>query len=131
MRLKVDVDDDKNWINSVELNRILASTDFQDYPRTYFIFSDVQLPDHLKTLGSKWLHIYYNNDEADSDQLRSEFRHDLAQFYRQTAQRILREQNDRPTAKSFLVKSTRLYEQLEKDSEERLKCIAKMINQVI
>ncbi len=126
VRLKADVDDDKNWISIGELNRILASTDFQDFPRTYFVFSNVPLPDHLKTLGSKWLHIYHNDDKADVDQLRSEFCHDLAQYYRQTAQRILREQNDRPTAKCFLVKSTRLYGLLEKDSEERLKRFAKM-----
>jgi len=126
MRLKTDVDDDKNWISSGELNRRLASTDFQDFPRTYFVFSDIPLPAHLQTLGSKWLHIYYNDEEADFEHLRSQFCHDLAQYYRQTAQRILREKSDRSIAKCFLVKSTRLYEHLERDAEERLKRFGKM-----
>ncbi|CAF3817764.1 unnamed protein product [Rotaria sp. Silwood1] len=102
-RLRTDVDDDKNWISSGEFIRILASSDFQEYPRTYFVISNVQLPSYLLILGSKWLHIYYNNgdddDEVKFDQVYCQFIHDLAQYYREIAQRILREQNDREKAK--------------------------------
>jgi hypothetical protein len=126
MQLKADVNDDQNWISSGELNRILASTDFQECPRTYFIVSNVPLPSHLLTLGSKWLHIYYVDNEHDFDQVRTQFRHELAQHYRQTAQRVRREQDDRVGAKRLLAKSSRLYELLEQDAEERMKRFANM-----
>jgi hypothetical protein len=125
-RLKTDVNDDRNWISSGELKRILASTEYQDCPRTYFVISKVQLPHYFQTLGSKWLYIYYSDDEVNFDQLRNQFIHDVAQHYRKTAQRVLREENDGTTAKLFLIKSTRLYELLEKDADEIMKRFAKM-----
>ncbi|CAF1213707.1 unnamed protein product [Rotaria sordida] len=94
-QLRTDVDDDKNWISSGKLIRILASSDFQEYPRTYFVISNVQLPSYLLILGSKWLHIYYNDDEVKSDQFYCQFIHDLAQYCREIAKQVLQEQNDR------------------------------------
>ncbi|CAF1215935.1 unnamed protein product [Rotaria sordida] len=90
-QLRTDVDDDKNWISSGKLIRILASSDFQEYPRTYFVISNVQLPSYLLILGSKWLHIYYNDDEVKSDKFCCQFIHDLAQYCREIGQQVLQE----------------------------------------
>ncbi|CAF3371476.1 unnamed protein product [Rotaria socialis] len=59
--------------------------------------------------------------EKSIEKLTRRLRHDLAIFYRKEAERFLNEQDDRNTAKKLFAKSTKCYELIANETQEKLK----------